>query len=132
MYHQVFGDKDVGSQCDAVPRARLYAVAAVAFVLDDEGHLAYVAVFDKQRLGQTYARVEVEVGHRHGVFEDVPEAFLRIEQVEVGTPGQRGLGEALCYRNLEFDVGVFFCRFRLDRRSEYKVVVLLYVVIGLV
>ena len=49
-------------------------------MLKDEIDFAYEAVAYKQRLGKTYAGVEVEVGHRHRILKHIPEAFLRVEQ----------------------------------------------------
>ena len=67
-------------------------------MLGDEVDFAYEAVFDKEGFCETDAGVEVEVGERHGVFEDVPECFLRVEEEEVGAEGERGFGETLSER----------------------------------
>ena len=76
MHHQVFVDENVSGERNSVPGAGPYAVAAVAFVFYDEGEFADVSVFDEQRFGESYAGIEVEVGHRHGVLQNIPEALL--------------------------------------------------------
>lgn len=93
-------------------------------MLGDEVDFAYEAVFDKEGFGETDAGVEVEVGERHGVFEDVPECFLRVEEEEVGAEGERGFGETLCERNLKLDVGVLARDGLADGTAENEIVVL--------
>ena len=132
VHHKVFSYHDVRGEGDAVPRARLNAVATVRFVLDNECHLADIAVFDEERLCKSDTGIEVQVGHRHRVFEHVPEAFLGVEQVEIGAPWQRGVCETLRDGNLKLDVGVVFRRLVVYRWSEDEIVVLVYSEIWLV
>ncbi len=132
VYHEILCHHDVRGEGDAVPRARLNAVATVRFVLNNECHLTDVAVFGEERLCETDTGIEVQVGHRHRVFEHVPEAFLGVEQIEVGTPWQRGVCEALRDGNLKLDVGVVFRRLVVYRRSEDEIVVFVYSEIRLV
>lgn len=48
-------------------------------MLNLESEFPDEAVFDEQRFADADAGVEVEVGHRHGVLQDVPEHFLCVE-----------------------------------------------------
>ena len=80
MDYQLRPDHYVASERYAVPGAGCCAVTSVGFMLKDEIDFAYEAVAYKQRLGKTYAGVEVEVGHRHRILKHIPEAFLRVEQ----------------------------------------------------
>lgn len=132
VYHKILRHKHIACQGDPVPRARPYAVATVALVLDDKCHLAYVTVLDKERLGKAYAGIEVKVGHRHGVLKHIPEALLRIEEIQVCAPGQRGLREPLRYRDLKLDIGVDVRRLVIDRWAEDKIIILVYAEVGLI
>lgn len=101
-------------------------------MLDDEVELADEAPFDEERFGQSDAGVEVQVGHRKGVFEHVPEAFLRVEEEEIGPPGEGASGQALGYGDLKLDVGVLACDALAHRTSEDEIVVLVESEVGAV
>ena len=63
VHHQLLVHEYIRRKRNLVPRARLLAVAPVAFVLYHERQFAYVAVFDEKRLRNPYAGVEIKVGH---------------------------------------------------------------------
>lgn len=94
--HEVLVDENVAGKRYSVPGSRLDAVAAVAFMLYDESEFAYISVFDEERFSESYAGIEIQVGHRHGVLKDIPEAFLGIEEIEICAPGQCGFCQSLC------------------------------------
>ena len=93
-------------------------------MLHDEVDFAHVAVLDKEWLGESDARIEVEVGHRHGVFEHVPEALLGIEQEEVCAERQGAARETLRNRYLKFYICVVPADSLANRASENEVIVL--------
>lgn len=95
-----------------------------------EADLAEEAPLDEEGLGQTDARVEVEVGHRHGIFKNVPETFLRVEEIEICPEWKGASGEALGYRDLELNIRVVARHLLSDRAAEYEIVVLVESEIG--
>ena len=80
-HHEVGVHHHAPSERHFIPRARLFAVAAVAFMLELETQAPYEAVFDEPWLCQTDTGIEVEIGHRHGVFKNVPEYLLCVVQI---------------------------------------------------
>lgn len=101
-------------------------------MLRHEGNFTDISVFDEQRFCDAETGVEVQVGHRHRVFQNVPETFLSVEQIEVRAPRKRRARETLRYGNLKLDVGIFRRGLRTYRRTENKIVVLVYAEIRLV
>ena len=54
--------------------------------------LPYETVLHEKRLHKPNARIEVEVGHGHGVFKHVPKHLLRVEQKQIRVPREHALG----------------------------------------
>lgn len=115
---------DAAAERHLVPRPRFYPVAPVALMLKHEVDFPDKPVFDKQRLGQPYTGIEIEVGHRHRVFKHVPETLLRIEKKQVGSQRQSAARESLRYRNLELYIGVFLGDALPYRGTEDEIIVL--------
>ena len=99
-------------------------------MLGDKIYLTYVPIAHKQRFGQTDTGIEVEVGHRHRVLEDVPETLLRVEQEQICAQRQRTLGESLGYGYLKLDVGIVGADMLPHRTSEDEIIVLVQTEIG--
>ena len=102
--HEVGVDHNTSSEGNFVPRAGLYAVASVAFMLGKKAELAYETVFHEKRFHQPYAGVEVHVGHGQRFLKHVPEHLLCIEQKQVCSPGQCAFGQSLGYGYLELHI----------------------------
>ncbi len=94
-------------------------------MFNQKRHLAYITVLYKKRLGYSYTRIEIQIGHRHGILKDIPETFLCIEKIQIRSPWKCRTCKALRNRNLELDIGVIPGRPRTHRRTEYKIIVLI-------
>ena len=93
-------------------------------MLEYEIDLTDKAVAHKERLGQTDARIEIQVGHGHGVLEHVPETLLGIEQKQIGAQRKRTLCETLRDGNLKLYIGIGIGNMLADWTSEDKIIVL--------
>ena len=89
-------------------------------MLNLQRQTTHETVLDKQGFVKTDTRIEIEVGHRHGVLQHVPEHFLCVIQIEISAPREGAFREFLGYGNLELDVGVVFGRFIANRGPNMK------------
>ena len=93
-------------------------------MLEYEINLTDKTVAHKERFGQTDARIEIQVGHGHGVLEHVPETLLGIEQKQIGAQRECTLGETLRDGNLKLYISVGLGYMLADGTSEDKIIVL--------
>ena len=92
-------------------------------MFDEECDLPDEPVVVDDRVGESDARVEVEVVHRQRLLEHIPKGLLRIGDEEVGIERQLALGKPLADAQLEFHIRVLSGRFTAQRRTHDEVVV---------